>query len=183
MISTPVGCRGGWVCCWRKKALLHGERESWLVRRWGWRWGNKRGSWATESSVMAVLLWLLFRPLLLEAEWKGDLRCVAVGWRIWVCGGCEAVLFLCVGKEWTAYWAIGWRRSGKKRTAERGKKCRESTVMGARVGWERLLIYGRLKRETENSPDQSRVFSGLAKGRRAREGESARWRRGGLVSV
>ncbi|KAH8480066.1 hypothetical protein H0E87_030341, partial [Populus deltoides] len=21
------------------------------------------------------------------AEWRGDLRCVAVGWRIWVCGG------------------------------------------------------------------------------------------------
>jgi len=25
MISAPVGCRGGWACCWRKKALLHGE--------------------------------------------------------------------------------------------------------------------------------------------------------------
>jgi len=38
MISAPVGCRGGWACCWRKKALLHGSGPSLRDEEGGHMW-------------------------------------------------------------------------------------------------------------------------------------------------
>jgi hypothetical protein len=39
---------------------------------------------------------------------------VAVGWRIWVCDGCEAVLFLCVGKNGPSIRLLGGEDQGRR---------------------------------------------------------------------
>lgn len=60
------------------------------------------------------------------------------------------------GRKENMSWVVGlWVKMG---TAERGKKGQESKVRGLGLVERRLLIYGQLKRETENSPRPKQSF-------------------------
>ena len=69
---------------------------------------------------------------------------------------------------------------GKMGTAERGKKGRESRVMGARVGWEETIDLWPAEEGNQKFSKAKAEFSLVwLKGGELVMGESARWRRGG----
>jgi hypothetical protein len=82
------------------------------------------------------------------------------------------------GEGWFG-WSVGEDGDGW----EREERPREQSDGGS--GWLRGDNWSMVgwRGKPKILQGQSRVFSGLAKGRRAREGESARWRRRGLVSM